>query len=116
MMFDSIFQTIGKYFQPISILFYVLYAMFVFGIAFFNIEYLMIFKTLIHSFVCLFLIIRFHPFREHNLTKYDSRIIFSAATILLLNTGIIDTIYGYIEQYKIENHVKNLIERTNELE
>jgi len=112
---DSSFQVFGKYFQSVNTLFYVLYGLAVLGIAAFNIEYLMIFKTIIHSFICLFLIVRFHPYREHTLSRYDSNIIFSAAIILLLNMGIIDTIYGYMEKYKIEKRVTNIIELTNKL-
>jgi len=112
---DSTFQTISKYFQPMNIAFYVLYGLVVFGIVVFNVEYLMIFKTIIHSFICLFLIVRFHPYREHTLSAHDSQIIFSAAIILMLNMGIIDTIYGYVEKYKIEKRVTNLIDLTNKL-
>lgn len=110
---DSIFQTIGKYFQHISIIFYILYALFVMGFTILNIEYLMIFKTLIHTFICFFLIVRFHPFRQHSISPADSQIVFSAAIILLLNMGIINTIYGYMEKYKIEKQVQTIIELTH---
>ena len=78
-----------------------------------NIEYLMIFKTFIHSFVCFFLIARFHPFRQHSISQMDSQIVFSAAIILLLNIGIINIIYGYMEKYKIEKKIQTIVELTN---
>ena len=111
---DSTFTFVGSHFQIINASFYILYALFVLGFAVLNIEYLMIFKTIIHSFICLFLIAKFHPFREHILSKTDSNIIFSAAVILLINMGVINTIYSYMEKYKIEKRVLNIIELANQ--
>jgi len=111
---DSIFTFIGSHFQSINATFYILYALVVLGFAVLNIEYLMIFKTIIHSFICLFLIAKFHPFREHTLSKNDSNVIFSAAIVLLINMGVIDTIYSYVEKYKIEKKVSNMIELVNQ--
>lgn len=42
----------------------------------------------VQLFVCLFLIFRFHPFRSHELRKYDSQLIFGSALFLLANLGI----------------------------
>ena len=111
---DTIFTFVGSHFQIINATFYILYALFVLGFAVLNIEYLMIFKTIIHSFICLFLIVKFHPFREHTLSKNDSNVIFSAAVILLINMGVINTIYSYMEKYKIEKKVSNMIELVNQ--
>lgn len=58
----------------------------------------------VQLFVCLFLILRFHPFRTHELRKYDSQIIFGSALFLLANLGI--------TQYLI----RNLKTKTTELE
>lgn len=112
---DTMFTFVGNHFQSINVLFYILYALFVLGFTMLNIEYLMIFKTIIHSFICLFLIVKFHPFREHTLSKSDSSIIFSAAVILLINMGVINTIYSYMEKYKIEKRVSNMIELANQI-
>lgn len=111
---DTILTFVGNHFQSINATFYILYALFVLGFTVLNIEYLMIFKTVIHSFICLFLIAKFHPFREHTLSKTDSHIIFSAAMILLINMGVINTIYDYMEKYKIEKRVSNMIELANQ--
>ena len=111
---DSIFTFVGDHFQSINATFYIFYALFVLGFAVLNIEYLMIFKTIIHSFICLFLIAKFHPFREHTLSKTDSNVIFSAAIVLLINMGVINTIYSYMEKYKIEKKVSNMIELVNQ--
>ena len=97
---EQIFTGLGEHFQKVSIIFYLLYFGTLSGIIFFNMEYLNTFKILMHSFICLFLLIRFHPFREHTVSKYDARIIFASAVILLFNTGIIDIINNILTKYK----------------
>lgn len=111
---DTILTFLGNHFQILNATFYILYALLVLGFAVLNIEYLMILKTIIHSFICLFLIVRFHPFREHALSRTDSNIIFSAAIILLINMGVINSIYSYMEKYKIEKRISNIIELANQ--
>ena len=39
--------------------------------------------------VCIFLIYRFHPYRNHVLQKYDAQIIFSSAMFLLVNISAV---------------------------
>lgn len=45
-----------------------------------------ILTTIVHIFVCIFLILRFHPFSTQGLRPLDRTIIFSSACILLTNT------------------------------
>lgn len=97
---EQIFTGLGKHFQKASIIFYLLYFGTLSGIIFFNADYLNTFKILMHSFICLFLLLRFHPFREHTVSKYDARIIFASAIILLLNTGIVETVNIKLTEYK----------------
>lgn len=52
-------------------------------------------------FVCGFLIYRFHPFRSHELRKYDSRIIFWSALLLLSNLGITQYFTYFMHDVKI---------------
>lgn len=40
-------------------------------------------------FICLFLIVRFHPFRTHILRPLDVQIIFGCAVLLLTNLGVV---------------------------
>lgn len=97
---EQIFTGLGKHFQKVSIIFYLLYFGTLSGIIFFNVEYLNTFKILMHTFICLFLLFRFHPFREHTVSKYDARIIFASAVILLLNTGIVESVNAKLIEYK----------------
>jgi hypothetical protein len=98
---ENVLDITSKYFQPVSIFFYILYFGILSGIFYFNIDYLNTFKLLIHGFICLFLLVRFHPFREHSVTKHDARIIFASAVILILNTGIIEYINTNILENKL---------------
>lgn len=97
---EQIFTGLGEHFQKVSIIFYLLYFGTLSGIIFFNADYLNTFKILMHTFICLFLLLRFHPFREHTVSKYDARIIFASAVILLLNTGIVEFINKKTLEYK----------------
>jgi len=51
----------------------------------------------IQGFIACFLIIKFHPFRKHELKEFDSSIIFGSAFLLLANIGITEFITKYFE-------------------
>ena len=68
---------------------YVLYIGIYFGLTFADPRYVTILSKLIRLFVCMFLIIRFHPFKEtHALREFDEKIIFASAILLLTDLGI----------------------------
>tara|TARA_B110000305_G_C18990194_1_gene425762 strand:- start:265 stop:612 length:348 start_codon:yes stop_codon:yes gene_type:complete len=54
-------------------------------------------NTSIQLFVCLFLMLRYHPYREHKYYKHDAGIIFGSASFLLINLGITEYLYGTIQ-------------------
>lgn len=58
-------------------------------------------------FVCVFLLIKFHPFREHTLKEGDSNIIFGSAFFLLFNLGIIQ--YMNTTMSKVEKTLDEMI-------
>ena len=58
------------------------------GAVYINPEYIDNASMAIRIFVCLFLLIRFHPFRKHTLRRFDGQIIFIAAFFLLTNEGL----------------------------
>lgn len=74
-----------------------------FGIAAIDARYMNYLNIFIEVFVCLFLVARFHPFREHKLHKYDATIIFGSAVLLLANLGankfIFDKILSLIKNF-----------------
>ena len=76
-------------------------------------------NTGIQIFVCVLLFIKFHPFREHTLGQSDSNLIFSAATFLMINLGIIEMLNRFKHNLtgKIhlnENTVDGYIDNINE--
>jgi hypothetical protein len=87
---DSIINTAGKYYRILPTILSILYVLVFIGLVYINPEYLQIFRTIMQLFVCLFLIYRFHPYRNHVLGKYDAQIIFSSAIFLLVNVTAVD--------------------------
>lgn len=82
---------------------HVCYLIVYFGIASIHAKYMNYLNVFIEVFVCLFLIARFHPFRQHKLHKYDATIIFGSAILLLTNLGanqfIFDKLLSLIKKF-----------------
>lgn len=70
----------------------ILYATYIatyFGLLYVNPEYIQLLSKLIRLFICVFLIIRFNPFRSHHkLREFDGELIFASAILLLTDLGI----------------------------
>jgi hypothetical protein len=91
--FDKILDKIKKpvYLTIIGFI-YLSYFLIFFGLFYINKKYVDIFSNLLLTFVCLFLILRFHPFRKHELRDFDATIIFGSAVLLLTNAGLTNII------------------------
>lgn len=61
----------------------------------------------IQLFICLFLIVKFHPYRKHELKEFDSTIIFGSALFLLTNLGITEYLKNYFEKNSSLTSMKN---------
>jgi hypothetical protein len=90
---DSIKKPI--YLISIGIL-YLMYFLIFFGLFNINKEYTRLLGNFIQLGICLFLIIRFNPFRKHELREFDSVIIFGSAMFLLANLGITEYIIQFV--------------------
>jgi len=77
---------------------YLLYIVAFVGIFYVKPEFIQMMSNIAHTFICLFLIIRFHPFRKHVLHEFDDKIIFGSALILLLNLSITQYLLQYVEK------------------
>jgi hypothetical protein len=62
----------------------------IFGISILNHQGLSDINVGIRLFVCIILLIKFHPFREHRLNESDSTLIFSSALFLFFNLSIFE--------------------------
>jgi hypothetical protein len=78
---------------------YLLYFALFFGLFYVNPSYIRILTTIIHVLICAFLIIRFHPFRKHELKEFDSQIIFASAIVLFTNGPVFDALLHYLKQF-----------------
>lgn len=105
---DGVLQYFGRYYVYTLTILQIIYVLIFFGLVYINPMYLTTFNILIQSFVCIFLLIRFHPYREHELRKYDSKIIFSSALFLLVNLGFVEIFRNVIKNdiVKINNLIK----------
>lgn len=86
---DNFLDGLVPYYIYGIIFFHVAYVMIFIGLFQLNKEYLSILDISIQSFICIFLIVRFNPFRKHILRPSDAKIIFGSATFLLLNLSFI---------------------------
>ena len=86
---DNVTDTIGKYYGILPTILLIAYGLIFMGVIYINSEYLYMFKTMMQVLVCIFLIYRFHPYRNHVLQKYDAKIIFSSAIFLLVNISAV---------------------------
>ena len=100
---EGLIDKIGRN-NYILIIFNIIYFSSLIGIAYINISYITFFKIVIHTLLCLILIYRFNPLRKNvALKEYDSILIFSTATFLLLNMGIVESIKNF---YIKNNNIK----------
>lgn len=101
----EIFEIIDIWLNKISAPFYIsmivtlhiLYFVTFIGIIRVNSTYIHYLDVFIQLFICVFLMLRFNPFREHKLHKNDSIIIFGSAVFLLSNLGVTRWFYSYAD-------------------
>lgn len=83
----------------------------VFGISLVQNQLMRSFNTSIQMVICILLLVKFNPFREHTLAHSDSNLIFNAAVFLFFNLGIIETM-NRIKQ-TISNRVVSTVDNMN---
>ena len=91
-------------FTTSMVLIHISYFIVYFGIIAMHKKYMNYLNVFIEVFVCIFLIARFHPFRQHKLHKYDSTIIFGSAILLLTTPPPNQSIFN-----KIISLIKNVM-------
>ena len=99
---DDILDYFGRYYFHMIWLMHIIYVLVFIGIIAINSLFLKTFNILIQSFVCAFLLFRFHPFRSHKLREYDSKIIFGSAGFLLFNMIFVEffSVYRFSKEEK----------------
>ena len=114
-MFDKLNQKINHWFEQSDravnaltfstyiigmVLIHLFYFLAFFGIFYVNPEYSRRLTLFVEVIICLFLMIRFNPFREPKLSGFDTKIIFSSAIFLLTNIGVMGLFFSYIDKVK----------------
>jgi hypothetical protein len=97
----------GSIFYITTFIIYATYLAIFLGISFIRPEYLQTSMHIMEFFICLILIIRFHPFKEAKMEKYDQQIIFLSATILLTNLGYTNYFINTAKK-SVTNHIISL--------
>lgn len=87
---DKFLDALVPYYIYSIISIHIIYIIIFIGIINLNGNYLNEFNIFIQLFVCLFLILRFNPFRKPVFREHDAHVIFGSATFLLLNLGFVE--------------------------
>jgi hypothetical protein len=97
---DGYYDKIIKISHIINFIYIITFS--VFGIHILKNQILYNFNSTIQLLVCVLLIFKFHPFREHILKQSDSALIFSSAIFLLFNLSIIEVLNRYTSKVGID--------------
>ena len=88
-MFDKLLENVKKpVYLTLLFVLYLTYFLVVFGIYQINPFYVAYFSKILQIFIAVFLIIRFHPFRKHQLYEFDDKIIFGSGLLILSDLGV----------------------------
>lgn len=100
---DSTVNKTKPIYKIVMAIIHIVYILLFLGIVSINFKYLRFFSIVIQIMVCIFLIVRFHPFREHYYIKNDATILFGSAIFMLENLGLTEIAIYY--GHKLENEV-----------
>ena len=84
------------------VIIYIIYILAYLGLVNYNTSIVDYLNIGIQLFVSLFLMIKFHPYRKHELREFDAQIIFGCAMFLLVNLGLTE----YFERF-----TKNIVNK-----
>ena len=105
---DNSLDYFGSYYKYIIILLNILYILLFFGLLSINYIYINYLNIFIQLFTAIFLLLRFHPYRKHFITKYDSIIISHCAIFLLINLSPVCTCNKYVPCAKADKSNSSL--------
>jgi hypothetical protein len=100
---DAMRTVTGPTYVVSLVIMHLLYFLAFFGFVYVKPEYISELTTFIQVVICLFLMIRFNPFRDPKITAFDVKIIFSASIFILTNIGVT----GFLDVYL--NHFKEVV-------
>lgn len=83
---------VKKFYYTLLYAWYALYAVALLGIASVAPAYLETLNSILKYFIIAFLLVRFNPWVNHEMTAFDRTIVFSAAFFLIASTAIVSLI------------------------
>ena len=110
--FEIIDRILDKITSPIYywllIIIYLIYLATFFGVLYVDKSYIHNLSVFMQIFIATILIIRFNPFRKHNLRESDNTLIFSSALFLLINVGLTESFSNYVHKVLNDNIKPNI--------
>ena len=85
---DKYYDSALVFTHILNIIYLVVFSLF--GISLIRIQMIRGLNTLIQTSICILLLIKYHPYRQHVFTQSDSNLIFSCAVFLFFNLGLVD--------------------------
>jgi len=82
---------------------YVLYIIAFTGILSFDPSYLSVLETGIKYYISILLLIRFNPFVDRKITKFDKKLVFSSALLLFISTAAYSIAINYFKNLNVNN-------------
>jgi hypothetical protein len=83
---------VKKFYYALLYAWYALYAIALLGIASVAPAYLETLNAVLKYFIIAFLLVRFNPWADYEMTAFDRTVVFSAAFFLLASTAIVSLI------------------------
>ena len=85
---DKYYDSALLFTHLLNIIYLVVFSLF--GISLVRIQMIRGLNTLIQTSICILLLIKYHPYRQHVFSQSDSNLIFSCAVFLFFNLGLVD--------------------------
>ena len=82
---------------------YVLYFIAFTGILSLNPSYLSVLETFIKYYISIMLLIRFNPFVDRKITKFDKKLVFTSALLLFISTTAYSIAISYLKKLNVSN-------------
>ena len=101
--FTDIFNWHESVYMTILYSSYVLYFIAFTGILSLNPSYLSVLETFIKYYISIMLLIRFNPFVDRKITKFDKKLVFTSALLLFISTTAYSIAISYLKKLNVSN-------------
>jgi hypothetical protein len=113
MIFEKIEQTLEMIKKPVYMgslfILHFVYILITIGVIQYTPQIISNLNIFIQIFISVFLMIKFFPFRKHELKEFDSTIIFGSAIFLLTNLGFTEYLTNYFGTKKVVSEIERVI-------